>query len=140
MSNEGGGTFPRLDPTRPAKLDKSKQGRSDMKRAMYSILTVFVLVGLTGCMTQRGQSPTTYVGESCAQDSENCQSCDDPGEEYCSDPGRPVRCRMCRDRGCRQCCEESFTPGPAAGAITYPYYTVRGPRDFFADNPPSIGP
>ncbi len=29
--------------------------------------------------------------------------------------------------------------GPATGTVTYPYYTVRGPRDFFLDNPPSIG-
>ena len=31
-------------------------------------------------------------------------------------------------------------PGPSVGAVTYPYYTTRGPRDFFLDNPPSIGP
>ncbi len=102
-----------------------------MKRAMYSVLTVFVLVGLTGCITH-GRSPTTYMDDSCAQVSEGCQPCDDPG--------RLVRCRMCRDRGCRQCCEEVNTPGPPTGAITYPYYTIRGPRDFLADNPPSIGP
>jgi hypothetical protein len=34
-------------------------------------------------------------------------------------------------------------PGPAMGppapTVTYPYYTTRGPRDYFADNPPSIG-
>ncbi len=103
-----------------------------MKRAMYSVLTVFVLVGLTGCVAQHGRSPTTYMDDSCAQASENYQSCDDPG--------RLVRCRMCRDRGCQECCEEVNTPGPPTGAITYPYYTTRGPRDFLADNPPSIGP
>ncbi len=35
-------------------------------------------------------------------------------------------------------------PGPADGPpvaqVTYPYYTTRGPRDFFEANPPSIGP
>jgi len=31
-------------------------------------------------------------------------------------------------------------PGPSAGAVAYPYYTNRGPRDFLAKNPPSIGP
>ncbi|HEY2881301.1 MAG TPA: hypothetical protein VGJ15_02680 [Pirellulales bacterium] len=31
-------------------------------------------------------------------------------------------------------------PGPPSGQITYPYYTVRGPRDFFANHPPTIGP
>ncbi len=30
----------------------------------------------------------------------------------------------------------SGTPAPA---VAYPYYTNRGPRDFFANNPPSIG-
>lgn len=34
-------------------------------------------------------------------------------------------------------------PGPAMGppspTVTYPYYTTRGPRDYFVDNPPSIG-
>ncbi len=29
--------------------------------------------------------------------------------------------------------------GPASAAYAYPYYTVRGPRDFFMKNPPSIG-
>jgi len=30
-------------------------------------------------------------------------------------------------------------PGPPTGQVAYPYYTVRGPRDFLMDNPPSIG-
>ena len=30
--------------------------------------------------------------------------------------------------------------GPAVAQVTYPYYTTRGPRDYFAANPPSIGP
>ena len=30
--------------------------------------------------------------------------------------------------------------GPATGAYAYPYYTTRGPRDFFLDKPGSIGP
>jgi hypothetical protein len=29
--------------------------------------------------------------------------------------------------------------GPPSAQVAYPYYTVRGPRDFFIDNPPSIG-
>jgi hypothetical protein len=32
-----------------------------------------------------------------------------------------------------------FTPGPPTGQVGYPYYSVRGPRDFFLDNPPTIG-
>ena len=30
--------------------------------------------------------------------------------------------------------------GPETGSVTYPYYTLRGPRDFLLNNPPSIGP
>jgi hypothetical protein len=30
--------------------------------------------------------------------------------------------------------------GPPTGAVAYPYYTTRGPREFLAKNPPSIGP
>lgn len=30
--------------------------------------------------------------------------------------------------------------GPPTGAVAYPYYTTRGPRDFLARCPPSVGP
>jgi hypothetical protein len=30
--------------------------------------------------------------------------------------------------------------GPTTGAVAYPYYTTRGPRDFLATNPRGIGP
>jgi hypothetical protein len=36
--------------------------------------------------------------------------------------------------------EYEFAAGPPTGATTYPYYTNRGPRDFLAKNPRSIGP
>ncbi|MCG8648735.1 MAG: hypothetical protein MI861_02820 [Pirellulales bacterium] len=32
-----------------------------------------------------------------------------------------------------------FVPGSPTAQIGYPYYTVRGPRDFLLNNPPSIG-
>lgn len=32
-----------------------------------------------------------------------------------------------------------FTPGAPTAQVGYPYYTVRGPRDFLVDNPPTIG-
>lgn len=34
----------------------------------------------------------------------------------------------------------AYMSGPPTAAVTYPYYTTRGPRDFLLDNPPSIGP
>lgn len=37
---------------------------------------------------------------------------------------------------------ENIAPpaGPPVGTYAYPYYTLRGPRDFLQANPPSIGP
>ena len=32
-----------------------------------------------------------------------------------------------------------FTPGPPTAQSAYPYYTVRGPRDFLQSDPPTIG-
>ena len=136
---KAGGFFPRLDPTRPAEQDKSKQGivRHETRD----------LLGIDGggfnwadrlCDPARQASHRLH-GRELHQAPENCQSCNDPGDN-CDDPGRPVRCRNCRDRGCERCRGEGFTPGPPAGTITYPYYTIRGPRDFLANNPPSIGP
>ena len=34
---------------------------------------------------------------------------------------------------------QPFVAGPPTAQTAYPYYTVRGPRDFLVDNPPSIG-
>jgi len=34
---------------------------------------------------------------------------------------------------------EICPPGPPSAATAYPYYTVRGPRDFLQNDPPSIG-
>lgn len=36
--------------------------------------------------------------------------------------------------------EYEFAAGPPTGGVSYPYYTNRGPRDFLARNPRSIGP
>jgi hypothetical protein len=33
-----------------------------------------------------------------------------------------------------------FGGGPLTGQVTYPYYTIRGPRDFLDPNPRGIGP
>ena len=34
---------------------------------------------------------------------------------------------------------QPFTPGPPSAQVAYPYYTVRGPRDFLLNDPPTIG-
>jgi len=121
-----------------------------MKRAIYSVLAVVVLAGLVGCKaqpTRTGGCDPCGTSATCSTDARGqaaacCESDGDPCERCC-DPGRVRRCRECGGRGCRacreKCCEEACQ-GPATGAITYPYYTIRGPRDFLAKNPPRIGP
>jgi len=37
-------------------------------------------------------------------------------------------------------CNRRGPQGPPMAQMPYPYYTTRGPRDFLAKNPPSIGP
>lgn len=94
--------------------------------------------------------------ESCNSGAESCET----GESYYDSQGNadsrcgPSRCGSCGGQGCQECrlgkalCPHSggypertmFNPGPPVGQVAYPYYTVRGPRDFLQDNPPSIGP
>ncbi|MGD0655420.1 MAG: hypothetical protein ABSA16_13845 [Thermoguttaceae bacterium] len=119
-----------------------------MKRAIHVILALTALTSLTGCLSAHGRRPIACVQGSCAQAPENCASCGCNSCQNCSDPNsdpnRQAPCRLCGGRGCRLCRgageDEGFAPGPAAGAVAYPYYTTRGPRDFLARNPQSIGP
>jgi hypothetical protein len=46
---------------------------------------------------------------------------------------------MWQNRGWRHVPRETGPAGPPTGTYAYPYYTLRGPRDFLVDNPPSIG-
>ncbi|OHB82666.1 MAG: hypothetical protein A2V98_23685 [Planctomycetes bacterium RBG_16_64_12] len=115
-----------------------------MKRALFVLLAVTIVAGLTGCVQDRccpsrGRGMTGILPGSCANCPETCQSCDpcDPRNPFAgsgiwdgSGPLDPA------GRGGQQ----AFTPGPPTGAVTYPYYTVRGPRDFLARNPRPIGP
>ena len=50
------------------------------------------------------------------------------------DQFKAITARNCANGGC------GLPPGPQSGAVNYPYYTTRGPRDFLMCNPPSIGP
>jgi hypothetical protein len=75
---------------------------------------------------------------------------------HCKAPG--PHCAMCGHGYCCSCCgppapgcsccgggpsgdhNYNFQPGPPVANTAYPYYTLRGPRDFLLNNPPSIGP
>ena len=51
-----------------------------------------------------------------------------------------VPCAVTGCAGCEQGVPaDGMRPVPTS-TVNYPYYTLRGPRDFLAKNPPSIGP
>ncbi len=73
----------------------------------------------------------------------DCQNCG---------PGGHGQYAGCGVSGCGQRNSPDYVPqipkryaqqvqpaGPPTGAVAYPYYTTRGPRDFFLDNPSTIG-
>lgn len=71
----------------------------------------------------------------------------------CQSSGRHDGCPQCRHGGGARMADGLMSgryarnassevvedPGPAAAAVAYPYYTMRGPRDFLINNPPTIG-
>lgn len=113
---------------------------SNMKRALFSLLLGVIVVGLSGCIARHGRHPFAGLGGRNFQTAETCDaSCD----ESCGVPGDPSRksCRRMRSVEEEEVVEApQAVPGPPTGAVTYPYYTTRGPRDFLAKNPKSIGP
>lgn len=98
-----------------------------MKRTLFLLLAVSMVAVLTGCCGNcacrgaNGGGMTGLIRGSCVNGPDVCQRCG-PGS-----------------RGGRGS-NEVFDPGPPTGAVTYPYYTVRGPRDFLAQDPRPTGP
>lgn len=87
-------------------------------------------------------------------DNHSCRMCQCQGQipghcagvPHCSKCGGYCGCGQPAP-GCPLCCcgpsgdhNYQFNPGPPVAQTAYPYYTLRGPRDFLLDNPPSIGP
>jgi hypothetical protein len=113
-----------------------------MRNGLFVLLAVTVAAALSGCC--------------CGSGGGCCGLCSGwPGSGYadyaaCNTPTQ-VPCETCGPATCQTCARpdvglggdpayRTVNPGPPTAAITYPYYTTRGPRDFLAQNPPSIGP
>ncbi len=104
-----------------------------MKRALLMLVVVAVAAGLTGCVQSQtacqpcGPGMTCSMPGSCAVAPGGCQPCAGMAGGMVGSGYDPEAMGM-------------FNPGPPSGAVTYPYYTVRGPRDFLAAEPRPIGP
>ncbi|GAB6164676.1 hypothetical protein JCM19992_06760 [Thermostilla marina] len=110
-----------------------------MKQVLCVTALIAGLAILSGCSShavqhrQGGIGLTGLVHGSCAAAPETCQDC--------SVPAVCPRCRAgapCALHGLRQ--PPMIDPGPPTAAVTYPYYTIRGPRDFLQSEPTPIGP
>ncbi len=93
-----------------------------MKSAMFALMAAALIVGSSGCSAI---NPFYKGGGEAAA---GCASCGTGQQQLL---GR---------RGCADgACDVGQQPGPPTGQVAYPYYTVRGPRDFLARNPRSVG-
>jgi hypothetical protein len=101
-----------------------------MKRTIFVLLTMVALAMTTGCLHRHCRDNACPNG-GCPQ----AEACPAEGGHHC-----------CLLKGCfaRHHAGEGqqavADPGPASGAVAYPYYNLRGPRDFLERNPQSIGP
>ncbi len=97
-----------------------------MKRVL--ILMAFVSMAAVGCQTH------SQLGN------QNCQTCGPGGQgqgQYAG--GGAQNSADYVPQIPKQYYRETQPAGPATGTYAYPYYTSRGPRDFFLDAPSTIG-
>jgi len=108
-----------------------------MRHGLWLVLLVSVLIGLSGCCAsrcgaRRGCGLCGLYNGGCVEAPGGCESCG---------PADPGGCATCAALGRgAHCGGKTFTPGPPTAAVTYPYYTLHGPRDFLQRQPSPLGP
>jgi hypothetical protein len=99
-----------------------------MKRTFLLIAIVVLVSAAPGCLHRNTRPSASQCG---------CGSgC---GGVLGALGGGPIGQEVHATQGWRHQTPEFGPSGPPTGANAYPYYTLRGPRDFLAGNPPSIG-
>jgi hypothetical protein len=104
-----------------------------MKRVLLFATTLCLLVLAVGCQPMQHRGARGVPGSYCGPGMLGGQG--GPGGRICDGL---VSGKWARNRATDRAAEEG-PPGPPTAAVAYPYYTLRGPRDFLVDNPPSIG-
>jgi hypothetical protein len=95
-------------------------------RTIVALLAVFLCTAGTGCVTGRG-----HIGHKAA-----CHACGGAGCQSCGILGGGGLAGHLAAHHC----DPGIAAGPPSAQVVYPYYTVRGPRDFLLDDPPPLGP
>lgn len=125
-----------------------------MKSALWAVLAAGLLAANTGCSCCYA---LFHHGSQCDDGGGNCDQCGGSGcghgdcGQGCANGGSggshcgPGGCAAKGHHGAKQAYEDipdsdAGPEGPPTGAVAYPYYTTRGPRDFLAKQPSSIGP
>jgi len=97
-----------------------------MRRVLLALAATLLVTGFCGCHTLQ-----TGCGDC------GCASCD--GGSGSSGLARALA-TMATLHGRNSQHNFNGPHGPPTAQTTYPYYTLRGPRDFLLDDPPGIGP
>ncbi len=120
-------------------------------KTKLALLAIVLGLGMTSLVLSgerpryvRGTGLAGLASPSCGVCADCCPACPAP-RAYCPPrgpigwglPHHPWRLGL----GCIGCDPgQSIQPGPPTAAITYPYYTLRGPRDFLQRDLSPIGP
>lgn len=104
-----------------------------MKRVCLALFAGALLAVLGGCCCERSCCASHPIRDFLGIGQGTCRNAPETGAAC-----HPPCCRVCRGEGCQFC--RGGGGGPEMGAVAYPYYNLRGPRDFLARNPASIGP
>ncbi|GIX00088.1 MAG: hypothetical protein KatS3mg111_3420 [Pirellulaceae bacterium] len=98
-----------------------------MKRALFGLSLALVMLSSTGCELLHRRHCNPCRGNL------GCRPCpmgwQRGGTDY----------QSCLGRYGHHAGGTAQVAGPGAAQVAYPYYTTRGPRDFFVDDPPTIG-
>ena len=97
-----------------------------MTRTLVALVAVFLFTAGTGCVAGRGLLHRNSACDTC--DGAGCNGCGLLG-------GGGLAGRLAG-----QHCDPGVVSGPPTAQVAYPYYTVRGPRDFLLSNPQPLGP
>jgi len=92
-----------------------------------------------GCSLGRGRAGGGRFGRGSGDGSGGCSACGGLGCGLCQRLAGRIASGFGPHAGGYPEAYNS-NPSPPGGQVAYPYYTVRGPRDFLRNNPPSIGP